>query len=351
VKALPETDISVPASEVEITKEWLQAVLAGTFPNTIFAELEGKRIGEEYGFASLIIRCQWQDEDKPQSVIVKMWDTDNKAGIQEVLFYKTFKDAGTRIPICFYSKADEDKRKAVLVLEDLSDVIQGDVLEKLDMEREKGVAHSLARLHATWMEHPKLTELSWISDMSNWSPGSDWFHSRRALFLERFPNHLNKKALSVLDRIEFAPHVANERLKNSPVTLLHGDFHFDNIVFEKRIEPVLLDWSHPVKGAPAHNLAQLLFMMISLENFDQVLDHYLDEFGKISKKPLERAEFEKQLGGAFLRHFSASTCGVARWQPSLPRAIEVLERGIEQINEVTAFWRKRDPGLFSFISE
>jgi hypothetical protein len=153
-----ETDFPVPASETEVTREWLQAVLASTFPDATFASLKSKRIGEAYGFASRILRCQWQDNQKVQSVVVKLWDTNNKAGVREVRFYQTFKDVGTRIPKCFHSAVSEKTKKAVLVLEDLKDAIQGDVLEPLALERARGVAHSLAKLHATWLEHPKLAE-------------------------------------------------------------------------------------------------------------------------------------------------------------------------------------------------
>lgn len=55
-KVLPYTNLTVPASEGEITKEWLQAVLAGLFPDVTLTSLEGKRIGQGYCFASSIYR-------------------------------------------------------------------------------------------------------------------------------------------------------------------------------------------------------------------------------------------------------------------------------------------------------
>jgi len=247
--------------------------------------------------------------------------------------------------------ADQKTKKAVLVLEDLKDAVQGDVLEKIDLRRAAGIARNLARLHATWLEHPKLAELSWISDVSIWEPENDWFHSRRDLFLERFPDHLDGLARSLLDKIEFAPNVAKRRLKKAPTTLLHGDFHLDNILFEKQVEPVFLDWSRPVIGTSAINLAQLLFTMIPLEDFDTVLDLYLDEFTKTGKIHLLHTELEKHLGGALLRLFSNSTCSTARWQPSIPRAIETQVQSIKQINKTIAFWYGRDPELFSFIHQ
>lgn len=53
---MPDTNLTVPASEGEITKEWLQAVLAGLFPDVTLTSLEGKRIGQGYCFASSIYR-------------------------------------------------------------------------------------------------------------------------------------------------------------------------------------------------------------------------------------------------------------------------------------------------------
>lgn len=282
-------------------------------------------------------------------MVVKLWDLDGKAGLGEILFYQTFPEVGTRVPKCFYSAADKATKKAVLVLEDLSDAIQGDVLEPLDIERAKAVARSLARLHATWLEHPKLAELSWILDVSTWKRESDWFHSQRSLFLERFPDHLDGLARVLLDKIEFAPGVANQRLKDAPVSLLHGDLHLDNLVFERQTEPVFLDWSHPFKGAPVFNLVTLLFFMTPLKNFEKVLDCYLGEFNELSKSSLNHTQLEIQLGGELLRAFAISTCGVARWQPQSLRGIQLLEASLVQINEAVDFWQGYDPRLFSFL--
>jgi len=54
-------------------------------------------------------------------------------------------------------------------------------------------------------------------------------------------------------------------------------------------------------------------------------------------------------GGALLRQFSASTCGIARWQPKLPRAIKTIDENLRITNEVGEFWQARDPDLFSFL--
>jgi streptomycin 6-kinase len=343
------SNFAVPASETEVTKEWLQAALAGSFPNATFESLASERIGESYGFASRIFRYKWQDKGTSQSVVMKLWNTDSKAGLGEIRFYQTFKDIGTRIPICYHSATDAETKMAVLLLEDLRDASQGDVLEHLDLDRAKGVAHSLARLHGTWLEHPKLAELSWVSDASAWTREEGWYQSRRTLFLERFPDRLDGLARILLEKIELGPRVANERLAKAPITLLHGDFHLDNFLFDKQTEPVMLDWSRLLKGPQVYNLANLLFGMSPLQNFDTLFGFYLEEFNKCAETSLSGEVIERQLGGMLLQKFEQSTCGIALWQPSLPRAVEMIDEGIENAITVVEFWQERDPELFSFL--
>jgi len=259
--------------------------------------------------------------------------------------YKLYKSK----QMCYYSAADIQAGKAVLVLEDLKNVAQGDALKPVNLERAKGIARSLARLHARWLEHPKLTELSWLSNVSVWEQDQEWLDSRRSLFLMRFPNRLNGVARLLFDKLELAPKITNVRLSNAPIILIHGDFHLDNLLFEKETQAIFLDWSRPVKGPLVLNLAALLFTMTPLKNFDEVFDCYLANFAKLSKYQLNRKSLERQVGGELLRLFAISTCGVARWQPTLPRAKEMIEKKFHKLSECVEFWQKRDPALFSFL--
>jgi len=157
-------------------------------------------------------------------------------------------------------------------------------------------------------------------------------------------------ASEVLDQFEAAPEIANSRLTSAPLTLSHGDFSLDNILFESTGQPVFLDWSRPVIGRPTQNHAELLFKMIPLKQFDTILSIYFETFNRIAAKPTNRQALESQLGGALLRQFSASACGIARWQPTLPRAIKIIDEKLRKTNAVVEFWQARDPDLFSFLS-
>lgn len=341
--------LSVPSSESEITHEWLETALAHS-PVKMTGPLELARIGEDYGFASTIVRCHWQAANPPNSAVIKFWDTESKAGVQEVHFFQTLvQTIGTRVPHCYHAAANLDTQSAVLVLEDLQDAVQGDCLKPLDLERSENVAQSLASLHATWLDHPKLSDLSWLTDMSQWTPKNEWVQSRRSLFLERFGEPTEELAKALLHNLEHIPRIINERLTNAPVTLLHGDFHLDNLLFERRTKPVLLDWSRPVKGPVAQNLIELLCAMTPLENFDCVLATYVTAFNEQAEKPLAKEALENQLSGAFLRKFTLSTLGMAASKMPPPRGPRLLQIGLEQASSAADFFYKRNPELFAFL--
>ena len=344
------TKLSIPQSETEITAEWLQQALAQSFAKATFTSLTHEQIGEDFGFASRIFRYQWRENDQRQSVVIKLWSTDSKAGIGEIRFYQTFSDVGARIPKCYFSGFDEETNTAVLLLEDITNATQGDVLQLLNREQANNMAVSLAKLHATWAKNRKLDAHQWLQDVTIWQPEASWFDSRRSLFLDRFENRLQGLAVPLLAQIEKTPDIVNGRLANAPQTLLHGDFHLDNVLFEKGNRPVLLDWSRPLIGPPVINLATLLFRMIPLPLFEATLAIYLDTFNQIAETPLRQTDLTYQLGAALLRQFAKATCGVALWQPTLPRAIKMIDVSLQQTNEIIEFWQARDPELFSFLS-
>ncbi|MEM8860671.1 MAG: phosphotransferase, partial [Chloroflexota bacterium] len=182
---------------------------------------------------------------------------------------------------------------------------------------------------------------AWITDFSEWQLAADWIKPRRAEFLERFPSHLNPQALKLLNRLEETPAIALELAQGAPTCLLHGDFHLDNILFEPNDRPVFLDWSRPAKGSPAYNLIQTLIFMAPLEQFDQELNTYLDVFNQHAPNEVDLETLKGWLDAEFLRAFTTSTCGIARWRPTDERGKQIIEDTVEKVNAAAAFWGPR----------
>jgi len=341
--------LAVPHTILDVTDDWLRDTLAKTIFNTSFSQITYESIGEEYGFASKIYRIECNSAEKQQSIVLKLWDISTNAGIGEVLFYQHFQDVPIRIPQCYGASIDTESARAYLLLEDIQNARQGDVLQPVNLDVAKSMASDLAKLHSYYLEHSMLNELEWISDVSVWTTSDDWIDSRRKSFLERFPNKLSGTAHQLLDSMELVPQFVNQVLDDAPKTLLHGDFHLDNLLFEKQSKAVFLDWSRVLKGPQVYNLAELLFRMTNLDNFNQVIHVYITEFNRQSEDELELQQFENQIGAEMLRLFARTTLGIARWQPDSERGVQIIEDGLNKANKIVDFWYKRKANFLEFL--
>lgn len=349
INAQARPNPSVPASAAEITAAWLGKALS----TSEIKQLELEAIGEGFGLASHLFRVRWHEGGCGRSVVVKLWDTSGVAGTREVFFYHTFGQAigaGARIPICFHAAVDPTRQRGVLVLEDLDAAVQGDFLHQLNAELATPIAKSLASIHATWMQHPALNEAQWLPSLARWERDESWFAPRRTRFLARFGDRLTPLAHALLDQIEQAPPIVNERLAEAPLTLLHTDFHLDNIIFMAGMQPVILDWANCAKGPAVHDLFDLLFGICQPDAIEPVLAVYLTTFAERSANWQDPMLVHQQLAAVFLRKFATATCGIANWQPASPREVALIDTTIERILFAADYWLAREPKLFSLFS-
>jgi fructosamine-3-kinase len=345
-----DSDSFVPASESEVAASWLQDALSDVFQDVQIRAVQTERVGEGYGLASRIFRYGWQGGEQINSVVVKLWSTDSLAGEREIHFFHQFGSArGARIPVCYHAAVDRNGKRGVLVLEDLEPVEQGDDLQQLPLDRAQLLAQSLAGMHARWMRSHDLEGADWLRVLYPWEPEVGWFASRRTVFLERFSDRLTHTARSLLNQIEYAPAVSNERLITAPNTLLHADLHLDNIVFERDGNPVILDWANCARGPAASDVYRLLFGISQPQDIEPVLSTYLNSLEHNSGEHIDAEIFHHQLGGVFLHMFAIGTCGVARWQPTSKREAAMIDNGIQRTHFALEYWLEKDPALFYFL--
>jgi hypothetical protein len=343
------TEIPVPAKESEVTPTWLNQALAAAYPAIAARAVSRERIGAGFGLAGQLYRCRLQADQGPASVVVKLWAIDSPAGTREAAFYRQLAPKfGAGIPVCYYTAVDEERRRGVLLLEDLDDVIQGDCLQQLPLPRALALTHLLAAIHAAWQQHSELAAAGWLPAMGRLEREAGWFASRQALFLEGFADRLDPIARRLMERIESLSARANERLSPAPETLLHTDFHLDNVLFQRNTgQPVLLDWARVARGPAALDLADLLFFIGRPADFNQLFTAYLQALRGGGVHADETA-LHDALGGALLRKFISATCGVAHWQPASAREKAMIDVGLGRALDAVAMWRPRDPALFQF---
>ena len=334
----------IPNTHEELTADWFATALGG-----VFQSVGIERIGEGYGLGSELFRCRLRGAGAQESVVVKLWNTDGQAGTREVDFYRTFgARAGIRLPVCYHAAADPVTKRGILVLEDLAPVIQGDCLQPFSRTQALALAETLARFHATWWGRPELDTAEWLPSVARYGREAEWFESRRALFNRRYGHRLDDFSRGLLENIEILQMRADERLAISEMTLVHGDLHLDNVLFEADTgRPILLDWPQVANGPAALNVADLIFGIAPPAERDILLAVYLTELRNTGVNS-DEGSFRRQLGGALLRKFSVGTCGIARWDPASEREARLIDAGLQRICEAVAAWRLQDPDLFQF---
>lgn len=340
---------TVPVAPADISASWLGQIFDNRHLRNPQTPVQIERIGEAFGFASELYSARWPTEGgkEPAAAVIKLWSTADKAGLNEINFYKTFgQKIGVRVPACYAGAADPDAERAVLVLEAIADPLQGDVLRPLGLELGSAVAREVAALHAFGLGHDRLEGIDWLSRFRELGVDEAWIADRRALFLHRFGDRLSDVSRRLLDRAELAIKKGNEMLADAPTTLLHQDFHLDNIIFENGQDPVLLDWTSCLAGPAALNVADLLFAIERLADFDALFGAYLDRRAALGR-PSDREILLRQMEGAFLHRFVRGTCGAARWRPATERGRRIQAEGIDQLNKLVDFWIGRDSVLFA----
>jgi aminoglycoside phosphotransferase (APT) family kinase protein len=250
-----------------------------------------ERVGQEYGFTGLVGRVQLRYEhevgDAPASLIAKLpmargptvsayrarQERDPALLLRhyercarEERFYREI--AALFAPRPYYVAADDENRRVVLLLEDLSGGRQGDVLDGCSVDDAALVIDELAPFHARWWGKRAPT-----SGFPHFGRNPRARQARYAElvepFLAEYGDALPTPVGGVIELLRSRLGAVAAALDARPQTLIHGDLHLDNLIFAARGESrpvVVLDWQTVSVGPPAWDLARFLFDSLSVED-------------------------------------------------------------------------------------
>lgn len=205
------------------------------------------RIGIGYALAGAVYRVDADAEHGPVSFVLK------REGAEEIGNALRFHRAvgpsvEGAIPALLGGAVDDEAGTGVLLLEDVTPAVQGDALVPCTEAQAFAVVRSLARVHAVRPEP---------GDRPRWRPrvlSPDEWAPRLEAAARRFP-------WIAADRLGDIPARAGPAvaaLEAGPASWIHTDAHLDNVLFRPDGAAVLLDWSAPVVGPPAVDLARML---------------------------------------------------------------------------------------------
>jgi hypothetical protein len=237
---------------------------------------------------------------QPQSLILKFPSPDPQARKdlqfmhqREILFYQNFSaDSAIPMPKYYYSVMDENSADNLLLLEDLSgNARPGCLTCGCSLEEAELAVIQLAKFHAAWWESDQLDQFAWINHKREFSSSysKDQFFAEWDDLLQKIRSEMPDFELSGIF-IETASQLARnfKRVKNflynAPVTLIHDDYHLDNMIFrdgDTGPEAVIIDWQCVAKGPGVCDLGYFLAFCLSSEQRSQIENNLLKTYYQV----------------------------------------------------------------------
>ena len=269
--------MKIPRDPDALTAEWLTEALAstGVLPHGRVASHDIELLGGDKGMTGRIARVRLGYDralvDAPRSVIAKLSasDPDARASIhgmgfyeREARFYEQLASRSRlRTPRCYFNALDSAEGLILLLLEDLAGAHNGSSVAGCSVAEAEAAVHALAALHAAWWQHPHLEDQHSLE-------------LRSLISVEQAPE-IFEQAWEPCLAVCGAP-VASDVLRmgawlkqylrrvyacfyrEPPRTLVHNDFHADNLFFANAgpsRTPIVIDWQLVTRGRAVLDVA------------------------------------------------------------------------------------------------
>jgi len=254
----------------EITPDWLTSALRSGGLDVTVSSCRSEPVGTGQMAHNERIFIEYESDCKgaPATLVAKLPSPNEEsrnAGASggyraETRFYLELAERSSCVtPSCHYGAISDDQALFTLLLEDLAPKQQGDqILGASDAEIEAAV-RNLAGLHAPMRGDSSLEKLDWLlGGIGDQFPV--YIEMGTPVFLERYRDRLSQDDAETLS--SFAANVKNwaER-RPTPLTLVHGDYRLDNLMFEKTpsgVAVATVDWQTLSLACGGQDLAYLL---------------------------------------------------------------------------------------------
>lgn len=181
---------------------------------------------------------------------------------KEARFYRDLADTiDARAPHCYAAALDEPSKLAILVLEDLAPAEQGDQIAGCSVDDAARAVAEAAAMHAPRWDDPTLAEVGWISrpSVEGATGVSQIYDAVWPGFVERYRHRLDAEVLALGERFGRGLVRWAARRLDGPLTVTHGDFRIDNLLFPPDGGRVaVVDWQTPALGIGADDVSYLL---------------------------------------------------------------------------------------------
>jgi len=224
------------------------------------------------------LQLAYQDRDHcgPMSVIAKLPDqlhvlVDNRRifqpGSKEEWFYRCIAPVGSiTVPRCYFGQTSRETGEAVLLLEDLGQLEPVSQVEGVSEADIRLAITQIARFSAHWWNRTGTREFDELRRIAGDAAVGE--EKVKRLFVEAWPLFVKNARFAIPDSVrELGDRLVETGLPTqaltvkSPLTLVHGDFRVDNLLFsdvQGARTCIVLDWEDVAIDCPLRDVAWLI---------------------------------------------------------------------------------------------
>ena len=232
--------------------------------------------------------------------------------------------------------AGKSDQRAVVMMEDLGDARIGDQVAGASTADAERAVEQLARFHAAFWQSPVL-DRPWLLHQDDTVLVTHGLYQRAfPVFEQRFREQITPEIRAVLDAVTARGTALLERVGQGPLTLVHGDYRMDNIVFFDGAEPPigLIDFQAITVGHPLTDLAYYLRPNIDPDRADEIEDTLLHRYhdalvaNGVVDYPFDTLQREYELAQLWVLHRGVILIGTL--DLSHERGVQIVDRAIER---------------------
>lgn len=291
---MTETTIAqkLPLTLDDLTREWVQAALAGCFPGV---SVSAFRVAEVLpGSATKVwLELEYAEggPELPGTLVMKTgFDPVMRALAapvyerESLFFARIAPTLDLVLPRCFFAATDRDSGQSALLLEDLCarGCGFGRIFEPLDAGTVARTLDYLARLHAAYWGRTDVQVLEGFDRnegrfaVCDFLLGEDnWSHCMALPRARDIPGSIRNR-----ERVARALVHLRTYDRQGPLCLIHGDAHLGNMYFEPDGAPRFLDWQAAMTGSWDQDVAYFITCALTTDDRRShermLLAHYLE---------------------------------------------------------------------------
>lgn len=269
-----------PADTDQLTAQWCTEALraSGVLGDSAVVEVTATSLGPDTpGFFGVLSRLHLTYDTPgagPATVVAKRNSPEefNRAIASSMGYYerecRVYRDFAPHLPLrlanTYYASLDGDR--FVLLMEDLGAARVGRQSSETSPDDVAAALDEIAVLHGRYLGFERSDELAWIGPLdANAAVFDAALSTRWPGFVEHASDTVQPEALKAAERL--VGHMAEvfAQFMTGTVTIVHGDFRIDNVLFDlppEPVRPLIIDWQAIAVGQGVFDAAQLIALSL-----------------------------------------------------------------------------------------